>query len=86
MPRTSTAVRTARGEEARGVGRQLATAREAAGLSQQEAARRLGVPQSSIAKVELGQRQLRFVEGIRLAQIYGVRPTELVPRLPETAD
>lgn len=79
MPRTSLAVRATRGEEARTVGERLASAREAAGLSQMVAARRLGVPQSSIAKLELGQRQLRFVEGLRLAEIYGVRPSELAP-------
>jgi transcriptional regulator with XRE-family HTH domain len=71
------AVRTARTEEANAVGRRLAAAREAAGLSQIEAAKRLGVAQSSIAKLELGQRQLRFVEGLRLSEIYGVRPSQL---------
>lgn len=79
MPRTRLSVRAQRTEEARAVGRLLAEAREAAGLSQLDAAKRLGVPQSSIAKLELGQRQLRFVEGLRLAQIYGVKPTALEP-------
>jgi len=79
MPKTRPSVRAERSEQAQGVGRRLAQAREAAGLSQQEAARRLGVPQSSIAKLELGQRQLRFVEGLRLAAIYRIDPAELAP-------
>jgi transcriptional regulator with XRE-family HTH domain len=73
-------VRAERTEEARSVGRRVAEAREAAGLSQLQVARRLGVPQSSIAKVELGQRQLRFVEGLRLAEMYDVDATALAPR------
>jgi transcriptional regulator with XRE-family HTH domain len=83
MPRTRIAVQTARADEARAVGQRLAAAREAAGLTQLAAARRLGVPQTAIAKLELGQRQLRFVEGIRLAGMYGVRPTDLAPLAAE---
>ncbi|HJP89038.1 MAG TPA: helix-turn-helix transcriptional regulator [Candidatus Limnocylindrales bacterium] len=84
MPKTSPAVRAERSDEARLVGRRLAAAREAAGLSQLEAARRLGVPQSAIGKLELGQRQLRFVEGLRLAKIYGVAPTRLASEISES--
>lgn len=80
MPRTRPSVRTERSEEARAVGRRVAEAREAAGLSQYEVARRLGVPQSSIARLELGQRQLRFVEGLRMAELYGIPPSDLAPR------
>jgi len=79
MPRTRPAVRAERTEEARTIGRRLAEARESAGLSQLEVARQLGVPQSSIAKLELGLRQLRFIEGLRLAEIYGIAPTRLAP-------
>ena len=79
MPRTRQSVRDQRNEEARDVGRLLAEAREAAGLSQLQVARLLDVPQSSIAKLELGQRQLRFVEGLRLAALYGVLPSALAP-------
>ena len=48
-------------------------------MSQLDAARALGVPQSAIAKLELGLRQLRFTEGLRLATIYGVAPGSLLP-------
>jgi transcriptional regulator with XRE-family HTH domain len=79
MPRTRPSVQAQRGEEARAVGRRLAETREAAGMSQLEVARRLGVPQSSIAKLELGQRQLRFVDGLRLAAVYRVPPSTFAP-------
>ena len=46
-------MRDQRSEEALAIGRLLAEAREAAGLSQLEVAKRLGVPQSSVAKLEL---------------------------------
>lgn len=74
VPKTRPAVLEQRLESARAVGRKLALAREAAGLSQAEAARRLGVPQSRIGKLELGMRSLMFIEGLRLARLYGVAP------------
>lgn len=80
MPRTRPSVKKQRLEEARAVGQLAAAAREAAGLSQYEVARRLGIPQSSIAKLELGQRQLRFVEALRLVALYGIRFSDLAPR------
>jgi transcriptional regulator with XRE-family HTH domain len=58
----------------------LAAAREAAGLSQSQAARTLGVPQSRIAKVELGIRHLQFIEGLRLADLYSLSPADLDPQ------
>jgi transcriptional regulator with XRE-family HTH domain len=61
----------------RGLGERLAAARERAGLTQLAAARALGVPQSTIAKLERGKRQLRFLEGLQLAKLYGVMPTSL---------
>ena len=79
MPRTRQAVLEQRNEMARSLGRRLATAREAAGLSQVQVARALGVPQSRIAKVELGLRQLQFIEGLRLANLYSMSPVDLDP-------
>ena len=79
MPRTRPAVLEERAEIARGLGRRLALAREAAGLSQAQAAKALGVPQSRIAKVELGIRHLQFIEGLRLADLYSLKPNELDP-------
>ena len=46
-------------------------ARIDAGLTQTEAARRLGKPQSFISKCESGQRRLDFVELGALAALYG---------------
>jgi transcriptional regulator with XRE-family HTH domain len=74
-----------RSDDARSVGRRLAAARERASLSQQQVARALGVPQSQVAKLELGVRQLRFTEGLRLAAIYDVDPTELGDVTPAAA-
>jgi transcriptional regulator with XRE-family HTH domain len=79
MPRTRPAVLEERNDVARSLGRRLAAARESAGLSQAQAASKLGVAQSRIAKVELGTRQLQFIEGLRLADLYSISPAELDP-------
>lgn len=63
------------------VGRLLGDAREDAGLPQSAAARFLGVPQSRIAKIELGRRQLLFLEAVLLAHLYHIPITQLDPRL-----
>ncbi len=63
------------------VGRLLGDAREDAGLPQSAAARFLGVPQSRIAKMELGRRQLLFLEAVLLARLYAVPIERLDPRL-----
>jgi ribosome-binding protein aMBF1 (putative translation factor) len=79
MPRTRSAVLAERAEGARDLGRRLAAAREQAGLSQAAAAKALGIPQSRVAKLELGMRQLGFLEGIRLAALYGVECRDVDP-------
>lgn len=53
--------------------RRLRTARQRAGLSQQEAARRFGRQQSFISKCESGERRVDIVELKSFARIYGVR-------------
>ena len=69
------------------VGRCLAAARNEAGLSQVEVARRLGFAQSRIAKLEIGTRRLLFSEAIALAEMYGVSLSAFVPdRLSGTED
>lgn len=70
----------ARADTARSLGRRLVAGRLAAGLSQSDVARALVIPQSQIAKVELGIRHLLFVEGLRLAEPYSMSPSDLDPR------
>jgi transcriptional regulator with XRE-family HTH domain len=72
VPRTRDDVVVERAEAARSLGSRLANARLKAGLSQLAAAKALGVPQSRIAKLERGKRQLQFLEALRLAALYGV--------------
>lgn len=63
------------------VGQLLGDAREDARLPQSAAARHLGVPQSRIAKIELGRRQLQFLEAVVLAHLYSIPLDRLDPRL-----
>lgn len=49
----------------------LRKARKAAGLTQVEAAAHLGVPQTFISRVELGERRLDPLELQELAELYG---------------
>ncbi len=53
------------------LGQRLREAREAAGLSQIEAAARLGKPQSFISKCESGERRIDVIELKVLADLYG---------------
>jgi transcriptional regulator with XRE-family HTH domain len=57
-----------------GVGRRLAKARRAAGLSQTEVGLRLAVPQSRVAKLETGDRRLQYLEAFAYAALYEVEP------------
>jgi transcriptional regulator with XRE-family HTH domain len=79
VPRTKSSVLEGRAAVDRGLGECLARARVGAGLTQLAAARAVGLPQSAIAKMEGGKRQLRFLEGVRLAGIYGVDCRDLDP-------
>jgi transcriptional regulator with XRE-family HTH domain len=49
----------------------LRAARKAAGLTQTEVAKRLGKPQSFVAKCESGERRVDVVELARFAKLYG---------------
>ncbi len=60
------------------IARRLREAREAAGLTQQAAAARLGVPQSFISKCESGERRLDVLELDALARLYGRSSSDLV--------
>ena len=57
---------------------ELRTARKQSGLSQQEVADRLGVAQSFVAKVELGERRLDVVEFLRLSSAIETSPTDIL--------
>lgn len=55
----------------------LLETRNAAGLTQQEVADRLGKPQSYVAKVERNERRIDVVEFISLAKALDADPTRL---------
>jgi Helix-turn-helix. len=79
VPRTRSETLEDRAQADRLLGERLAVARQKAGLTQLAAAKALGLPQSAIAKLERGRRQLRFLEGLRLAEIYSIDCRELDP-------
>jgi transcriptional regulator with XRE-family HTH domain len=49
----------------------LREARQAAGLSQEKAAAKLGVPQKYLSKIETGERRIDPLELQELAELYG---------------
>ena len=59
----------------------LVAARDRAGLTQQKLARRLGKPQSFVAKYEGGERRLDVVEFVVIAQAIGADPVKIVRAL-----
>jgi transcriptional regulator with XRE-family HTH domain len=56
----------------------LIEARRAKGLTQAEVARRLGKPQSYVAKYEGGERRLDVIEFLEVVDAIGVRAIKLV--------
>lgn len=56
------------------------TRREAA-LTQAQLAERMGRPQSFVAKIEVGERQLGVVEFVSYAEALGLTPPELLARI-----
>ncbi|MEM7120550.1 MAG: helix-turn-helix transcriptional regulator [Pseudomonadota bacterium] len=62
----------------RGLIRKLVEARNAAGLTQQTLADRLGKPQSYVAKVEGYERRVDVVEFLELAREIGVDPLPML--------
>ena len=56
----------------------LMTARERAGLSQRELAKRLGRAHSFVGKIESGERQLNVLEFCEYADLLGADPAELL--------
>lgn len=59
----------------------LAFRRKAAGLTQAEVAKRLGRPQSFVAKYERGERRLDVAEYLQVAEAIGFDPASLIRRL-----
>lgn len=62
--------------------RRLTKARENAGLTQQELARRLRRHQSFIAKYETGERRIEVVEFVQICRAIGVPPEVVLGKLP----
>jgi transcriptional regulator with XRE-family HTH domain len=59
------------GPEYDALARKLRAARIAAGLTQVQAAEKLGKPQSYVSKCEIGERRVDVVELRAFAEIYG---------------
>jgi transcriptional regulator with XRE-family HTH domain len=73
------ATRVTQRAEYRGFLRRLIAARERAGLTQVDVARKLERPQSYVSKSESGERRVDVVEAAEMAQHYGVKMDDLVP-------
>lgn len=71
--------------EHRAVGRRLAAARQAAGLSIRDLADRLGWPHTTLGNYESGRRALPVVRLIDIANALGRSPAALLLDLPEAA-
>lgn len=65
----------------------LKKCREAAGLTQVQAATALGMPQSYVSKTERGERRADLIDLLRYLKVYGVHPdafiADLLSRLPK---
>ena len=59
----------------------LRAARLEAGLTQAQLAERMDRPQSFVAKIEVGERQLGVVEFVGYAEALGLTPPELLARI-----
>jgi transcriptional regulator with XRE-family HTH domain len=64
----------------------LRKAREEAGLTQIEVARKLGRPQSFVSKCESGERRVDVVELIDFCRVYGKPVTHIVKELLKAND
>ncbi len=62
-------------------GELMVSARKKAGLTQHQLARRLGKPQSFVAKYEGGERRIDVVEFIAIARAIGADPIRLMRTL-----
>lgn len=71
-------VKTIHTEEYRKVTESLKKARIEAGLTQGEAAKKIGKPQSYISKVENGEQRIDVVELKELAKLYGKKTSYFI--------
>jgi len=58
--------------------RKLRKARDNAGLTQAEAAEKLGKPQSYISKIERGERRIDIAELKLITTLYKIRMSEII--------
>lgn len=65
-------------------GKCLAKMRRAAGLTQVELARKMGVPQSFVSKVETGERSLKLYEQFAYANAIGINIHKFVDEIEQT--
>ena len=75
MPRSTHSPRQTRLQEL------LSSRRIAAGLTQDQVARRLRRPQSFVSKYELGERRLDVIELIEVSDALGIDPCKLIKEL-----
>lgn len=59
--------------------KRLLAARVKAGLTQGEASRHLGIPQSRLSRMESGERRIDVIELAELARLYGKSVSYFVP-------
>lgn len=71
--------KSAHSEEYKDMLSRLKKARLSAGLAQSDVAAKLGKPQSYISKVEAGERRLDVIEVKKIAEIYKVEVSEIIP-------
>ena len=71
--------------DTRELGRRVREAREAAGVSQDEARMAIGVSQPTYSRIESGDRPLKGDELIQLADCFGVRAA-VITGLPEVRE
>jgi len=65
-------------KEHKAIVEKLKKARVAAGLSQEEASVKMGRSQSSVSKIEAGQRHIDVVQLKKFAKIYNVKIESLI--------
>jgi transcriptional regulator with XRE-family HTH domain len=74
-------LKSLRSREHRSVIAVLVTARKAAGLTQEQLARRLKRPQSYVSKYETGERRLDVPEFIRISRFLNADPEILIAQV-----